>query len=51
MLQIAFIERKKSNQCFGKRNMEAKSSVEEVIQLDEKTPSYASRARRNSSRI
>jgi hypothetical protein len=26
---------KKSNQCFGKRNMEAKSSVEEVIQLDE----------------
>jgi hypothetical protein len=30
MLQIAFIrESEKSNQCFGKRNMEAKSSVEE----------------------
>jgi hypothetical protein len=34
MLQIAFIrESEKSNQCFGKRNMEAKSV--EVIQLDE----------------
>jgi hypothetical protein len=28
MLQIAFIrENQESNQCFGKRNMEAKSSV------------------------
>jgi hypothetical protein len=29
MLQIAFIREEKSNQCFGKRNMDAKSSVEE----------------------
>jgi hypothetical protein len=33
MLQIAFIRESRSNQCFGKRNMEAKSSVE--VQLDE----------------
>jgi seryl-tRNA synthetase len=35
MLQIAFIrESRESNPGFGKRNMDAKSIVEDVIKLD-----------------